>query len=232
MDNQGRQGKSNKNSSREASSAKKNSHVNSRGNNNGPRRKRNDRPSVHNSLCLKKEKRACKKVDNEDKIPYDSTISDNECADFYQHKKVRIDSRGNSKSNVEENNRVPPSERSTNPEDEASRMKKCDDDRIKVQRNREVKNVNTQRRQGHHENKNTTDVIAEPRKHGQNISVKCKNSGSPWRENGRSSDDVDNGLKQEHVGIEMAAGEDMIHKKNDGSSDDDANGSKKREHWL
>lgn len=92
-------------------------------------------------------------------------------------------------------------------------MKKCDEDRIKVQRSREVKNVNTQRRQGHHENKNTTDVIAEPRKHGQNISVKCKNNGSPGRENDRSSDDTVNGLKQENVGIEMAAGEDMIHKK-------------------
>ena len=191
-----------------------------------PRRKRNDRPSVDNSYGLKKEKRAFKKTDDEDKIPYDATISDNECADFYQHNTVRIDSRGNSKSNVEENNGVPPSERSTNPEDEARSMK-CDDDRIKVQRSRELKNVNTQRRQGHHENKNTTDVIAEPRKHGQNISVKCKNNGSPWRENDRSSDDAVNGLTKDNVGIEMAVGEDMIHKKNDGSSDDDANGSKK-----
>jgi len=67
---------------------------------------------------------------------------------------------------------VPPSERSTTPGDEARSIKKCDDDRIKVQWSREVKNVNTQRRQGHHQNKNATDVIAEPRKHGQNISVK------------------------------------------------------------
>ena len=90
---------------------------------------------------------------------------------------------------------MPPSERSTNPEDEASRMKKCDDDRIKVQRSREVKNVNTQR-QGHHENKNTTDVIAEQTKHSQNISVKCKNNSSPGREKDRSSDDDANGSKK------------------------------------
>ena len=131
-----------------------------------PVEKRNDSPSVDNFHGLKKEKRACKKADaGEHKIRYDATISDDGCAD--------------SKSNVEENNRVPPSERSTNPEDEARSMKKCDDDRIKVQRSREVKNENTQRRQGHLENKNTTDVIAEPRKHGQNIGVKCKNNGSP-----------------------------------------------------
>ena len=209
VDNQGRQRKSNNNSSREASSAKKNSHVSSRGNNNSPRRKS---PSVNNFHGLKKEKHACKKADvGEHKIPYDATISDDECADFYQHNTVRIDSRGNSKSNVEENNRVPPSERSTNPEDEARSMKKCDDDRIKVQQSREVKNENTQRRQGHLENKNATDVIAEPRKHGQNIGVKCKNNGSLWRENDRSSDDAVNGLQQENFGIEMAAGEDMIH---------------------
>lgn len=227
VDKQGRQRKSNNNSSREASSAKKNSHVNSRGNNNSPRWKRNDRRSVDNSHGLKKEKREWKKADDEDKIPYDATISDDECADFYQHNTVRIDSKGNSKSNVQENNGVPHSERSTNPEGEARSMKKCDDDRIKVQRSREVKNVNTQRRQGHHENKNTTDVIAEPRQPGQNVSVKCKNNGSPGIENDRSSDDAGNGLKQENVGIEMAAGEDKIHKKKDGSSEDDANGSKK-----
>ena len=43
--------------------------------------------------------------------------------------------------------------------------------------------------------------------------MKCKNNGSQGRENDRSSDDAVNGLKQENVGIEMAAGEDMIHKK-------------------
>ena len=105
-----------------------------RENNNSPRRKRNDRPSVDNSHGLKKEKRACKKAYDEDKIPHDATISDDECADFYQHNTVRIESRGNARSNVEENNGVPPSDRSTNPEDEARCMKKCDDDRIKVQR--------------------------------------------------------------------------------------------------
>ena len=105
------------------------------------------------------EKLGCKKVDDEDKIPYDATISNDGCVDFYQHNTV-------TESNLEENNRVPPSARSKKPGDVANRKKKCDDDRMKVPQGRKVKNVNPQRRQGRLNN-NMTIVDAAPRKHGQ-----------------------------------------------------------------
>ena len=108
------------------------------------------------------EKLGCKKVDDEGKIPYDATISNNECVDFYQHNTVTVEHRGNSK----ENNRVPPSARSKKPRDVANRKKKCDDDRIKVPQGRKVKNVNTQRRQGRLNNNMTTVGASVP---GTNI---------------------------------------------------------------
>ena len=191
------QGKTNKNSTREPSCS-------------------------HGSM---QEKLGCKKVDDEDKIPYDATISNDGCVDFYQHNTVTVEPRGNSKSNLEENNRMPPSARSKKPGDVANRKKKCDDDRIKVPRGRKVKNVNTQRRQGRLNN-NMTTVDAAPRKHGQSISARYKHNGSLWGKNDSSWNDDVNGSKEENVGFQMAAGEDMIHKKDDRSSDDVANSSK------
>lgn len=118
------QRKTNKNSTREASSSEKKGHVNSRENSIGYRRKRSDRRSVDCSHGSMQEKLGCKKVDDEGKIPYDTTISNDECVDVYQHNTVTIEPRGNSK----ENNRVPPSARSKKPGDVANRKKKCDDD--------------------------------------------------------------------------------------------------------
>ena len=219
------QRKTNKNSTREASSSKKNGHVNSRGNSIGYRRKRSDRSSVDCPHGSMQEKRGCQKVDDEDKIPYDATISNDECVDFYQHNTVTVEPRGNSKSNLEENNRVPPSPRSKKPGDVANRKKKCDDNRIKVRQGRKVKKVNTQRKRGRLDN-NMTTVDAAPRKHGQSISARYKHNGSLWRKNDSSWNNDVNGLKEENVGFQMAAGEDMIHKKDDRSSDDVANSSK------
>ena len=58
------------------------------------------------------------------------------------------------------------------------------------------------------------------------ISARYKHNGSLWRKNDSSWNDDVNSLKEENVGFQMAAGEDMIHKKVDKSSDDVANSSK------